>query len=112
MNQPHKRAKEIKAWADGATIQFRRHETDPWEDCFGEFRWDLNGYYQIKPKIELVDGQWYLVRNIHYDINGSHLLMAKYSTEWGRFMHMNGQWWHKDNCAVLSTITLDPEIDI
>jgi hypothetical protein len=49
MNKPHKHAALIKAWADGAEIEFR------W-DCLNDWRrlttprWDQDGDYRIKPE--------------------------------------------------------------
>lgn len=50
MKTPHKHAEMIKAWADGAKIQFRFNEHIPWQDarCLGW--WDKDCEYRIKPE--------------------------------------------------------------
>lgn len=44
--KPHKHAELIKAWADGAEIQY--YEIDKWVDCVPE--WDEDYEYRIKPE--------------------------------------------------------------
>lgn len=48
---PHKHAELIKAWADGATIQYYRKDLGLWKDC-GENRhcWNKDMEYRIKPE--------------------------------------------------------------
>ena len=48
MNKPHKHAALIKAWADGAKIQYREHGDIPWKDT--EPAWVDRYQYRIKPK--------------------------------------------------------------
>lgn len=49
MNKPHKHAEVIKAWADGAEIEFYDVDTDRW--CLIESpSWSKHGQYRIKPK--------------------------------------------------------------
>lgn len=48
MNKPHKHAKLIKAWADGAQIQYKN--LNEWEDCVIYPKWDNNTEYRIKPE--------------------------------------------------------------
>jgi len=51
MTTPHVHATLIKAWADGAKIQFRRNPMDTWqdiEDC--KIGWYPECYYRIKPE--------------------------------------------------------------
>lgn len=51
MNQPHKHAALIKAWADGAEIQFLHSETGyPDWITISSPSWDGQGEYRIKPK--------------------------------------------------------------
>lgn len=54
MSKPHKWAKEIKAWADGAEIQFRDVPKDDWKDCgkfgIGSPTWNEHKEYRIKPQ--------------------------------------------------------------
>ena len=46
--RPH--SKLIKAWANGAIIQFRDMKTGKWEDCWdNDPSWDENLEYRIKP---------------------------------------------------------------
>lgn len=51
MNKPHKHAELIKAWADGAEIQFFDKN---WMDCVGNPNWNEWVEYRIKPKPDLV----------------------------------------------------------
>lgn len=47
--KPHKHAEVIKAWADGATIQFREIDGG-WYDLTAQYpRWD-HPEYRVKPK--------------------------------------------------------------
>jgi hypothetical protein len=46
----HKWHKEIKAWADGAEIEYKFHTAKEWLDI-DEPQWDVDGYdYRIKPQ--------------------------------------------------------------
>lgn len=48
---PHKHAELIKAWADGATIQFHNSIVGKWFDCKdNEPEWISNLEYRIKPE--------------------------------------------------------------
>lgn len=47
MNTPHKHAEVIKAWADGATIQFKRINGD-WQDISDPL-WTPMCSYRVKP---------------------------------------------------------------
>lgn len=49
MNKPHKHCELIKAWADGAEIQFFNHFTRSWEGL-NEPTWSDETEYRIKPK--------------------------------------------------------------
>lgn len=49
MGTPHKHAELIKAWADGAKIQWLR-PGDVWEDNIGTPGWHINHTYRIKPE--------------------------------------------------------------
>ena len=40
MKQPHKNAEIIKAWADGAEIEFRTHNNVEWSPVFKGWSWD------------------------------------------------------------------------
>lgn len=59
--KPHKHAELIKAWADGATIQYYEVslgwiDTDP--------LWGSNHKYRIKPAEKVVRWQW-IIKNEH-----------------------------------------------
>lgn len=52
MKTPHKHAEAIKAWADGAQIQWydsstRQHR---WKDCPATFLWDERFNFRVKPE--------------------------------------------------------------
>lgn len=47
---PHKHAELIKAWADGAVIQFYDVLSEKWKDCNDAPRWLDNNQYRIKPE--------------------------------------------------------------
>ena len=49
MNKPRKHAELIKAWADGAEIEFRWNCLDDWRKITFP-RWDQDGDYRIKPE--------------------------------------------------------------
>lgn len=50
MTKPHKWAKEIKAWADGAEIEMRVSNINPWKDAGKGIDWDNYCEYRIKPQ--------------------------------------------------------------
>ncbi len=45
--KPHKHAELIKAWADGAAIEYRWTGTEKWEDCVYP-QWHEEAEYRIK----------------------------------------------------------------
>jgi hypothetical protein len=47
--KPHKHVEVIKAWADGALIQFRTGSDSPWMDVVGDPVWNGNCDYRVKP---------------------------------------------------------------
>ena len=49
MNKPHKHAALIKAWADGAEIEFLPSGSSVWGPYTSPC-WDWDGEYRIKPK--------------------------------------------------------------
>lgn len=53
MNKPHKHAELIKAWADGAEIQYKGSD-GKWLDCGNFFTWIDDVEYRIKPKTDFV----------------------------------------------------------
>ena len=50
MNKPHKHAELIKAWADGAEIQFKRQQEKEWQDAGPNPSWYECFDYRIKPQ--------------------------------------------------------------
>lgn len=52
MKTPHKHADVIKAWADGAQIQFRGEYSKSWEDCIHDPIWYENIQYRVKPDVK------------------------------------------------------------
>lgn len=55
--KPHKHAELIKAWADGAEIQYRLSPEEEWKYMESPLWWDCNEY-RIKPKQPVVRWQW------------------------------------------------------
>ena len=53
--KPHKHAELIKAWADGAEIQYRWSENHDWDTC-QQLTWYEDCYYRIntQPKPDVV----------------------------------------------------------
>lgn len=47
-NSPHKHAEVIKAWADGAEIQFRFQDSKTWHDISSP-QWTPEHEYRVKP---------------------------------------------------------------
>jgi len=52
MTKPHKWHKEIKAWADGAEIEYWNDERETWSSIFvgSQPRWYEDVKYRIKPQ--------------------------------------------------------------
>lgn len=48
-NKPHIHAELIKAWADGAKIQFKNMDGE-WQDCTTTPGWSVLSLYRIKPE--------------------------------------------------------------
>ena len=55
MKAPHKHAEVIKAWAEGATIEFRHHKTHNWAVNYGSPNWYTDTEYRIAPEVRLPD---------------------------------------------------------
>lgn len=53
MNKPHKHAALIKAWADGAEIEYLDSEPSEWRTIISPV-WHEDKYYRIKPKPDVV----------------------------------------------------------
>lgn len=49
MKQPHKHAELIKAWADGAEIEYWNESQNQWKEARTP-NWDARMYYRIKPE--------------------------------------------------------------
>jgi hypothetical protein len=47
--KPHMHREAIKAWADGARIQYRPSEGGAWADCLHAPEWSINNEYRAKP---------------------------------------------------------------
>lgn len=62
MNNPHKHADLIKAWADGAKIQYQG-ESGNWRDCTRNPSWDPCVKYRIKPEPVVVKYRRYLSKD-------------------------------------------------
>ena len=50
LNKPHKWAKEIKAWADGAEIEYKTNNVGGWHSWTEEMGWYNFRQYRIKPQ--------------------------------------------------------------
>lgn len=46
---PHTHAEVIKAWADGAEIQWRQNKSQAWQDCGVAPNWSVNTMYRVRP---------------------------------------------------------------
>jgi len=68
--KPHKWAKEIKAWADGADIEMRWSDGklhDEWRDVHNGFNWNSDlAEFRIKPQPK--EPQYYQVYNVNGNI--------------------------------------------
>jgi hypothetical protein len=53
MSKPHKHAKIIKAWADGAEIEYRSTGFTEWFEC-PEPKWFIDFQYRVKPQPKIV----------------------------------------------------------
>jgi hypothetical protein len=65
MRTPHKHAELIKAWADGAEIQFRYNANIPWSDVKGVCGWDVDCEFRIKPEPKPDVRAWFKTGNIN-----------------------------------------------
>jgi hypothetical protein len=54
MKQPHKHAELIKAWVDGAEIQFydQRFNEHRWKDCGVDPYWASDVQFRVKPELK------------------------------------------------------------
>ncbi len=107
--QPHKHAELIKAWADGAEIQYFSNVSDEWENYFlGEDvppLWYPNTQYRIKPEPKpdikkYIPVGKHVVTDAHH-CNGVYSDFADYDVQGtGGFIYQN--------CGVIE-ITIDGE---
>lgn len=58
MGTPHKHAELIKAWADGAEIQWFNPIEKSWRDVKNPF-WSINTKYRIKPEPKKVQYRFF-----------------------------------------------------
>ena len=70
--KPHKNAELIKAWADGAIIQYFNPQENEWIDCCPD--WNFKDKYRLKPLLEIP-------HNLLIEIDKFGLLTIKYSQE-------------------------------
>ena len=72
--KPHKHAELIKAWADGAEIEYRYEWNQEWLSCGGHPDWFDNAEYRIKPepKPKLVK-----TIDISFDMDFSEILIVE-----------------------------------
>ena len=87
--KPHKHAELIKAWADGAEIEYRNNE-GVWHTAHGP-TWGISGIYRIKPEVKpdvIVVG----IVEIPDDMKPEHLHLASYKTKFRVSEH-----WERDN---------------
>ena len=79
MNKPHKWSELIKAWADGAEIEWREDDTADW-DTVNCPMWRIDWQYRIKPEVK--DEAYYLERLIELqsstDTEEAHALADNY----------------------------------
>lgn len=72
MVTPHKHAEVIKAWADGAQIQYYENRTGKWADCTASPSWLEDSLYRVKtePKVEKTIQK--------YEVSGDKVLWNKH----------------------------------
>ena len=56
----HKHCELIKAWADGAEIQYQHQNGEWYCSIDNQPSWDLDVNYRIKPKEKVVRWQWFV----------------------------------------------------
>ena len=75
----HKHAELIKAWADGATIQYRHWGSD-WKDSRSP-TWDVNWEYRIKPEEKKPVVMWKWAYKSHGSWLESEMFMSEIEIE-------------------------------
>lgn len=91
MKQPHKHAECIKAWADGAEIEYRYDSTHEWRttDCPN---WITRSEYRIKPQPVIV--KKYTFYNC----------IEKYVADDLNLNHMTPQIWYDDPSTAMKML--------
>lgn len=89
MKTPHKHAELIKAWADGAEIEFydTRFEEHKWKSCGSIPHWVPHVTFRIKPESKPDVTDYYCVQRPHLYLsnpNGSHNLKLTFDGETGK----------------------------
>lgn len=79
MKTPHKHADLIKAWADGAEIEFRWTTDAPWKHVTNP-TWDVDSWYRIKPKPDYVEK--YFASGHTYFASGQHIGFVRVAEHW------------------------------
>lgn len=73
MGKPHKYAEVIKAWADGADVEYRYEEGAKWRPCKANPSWHAETQFRIKPPP-------IRYRNVLMDgVNGPYVVTVMYS---------------------------------
>ena len=87
MKKPHKHAKFIKAWADGAEIEYRT-SSSAWNPIISGWSWDspLVFGYRIKPepKPDIVETYWVETASSIWDVVRKHNLKLVFNGETGK----------------------------
>ena len=81
--KPHKHAELIKAWADGAEIQYRYQNFSDWYDVENP-NWDVSKEYRIKPADPVVRWLWVYKSNIFgglWSLWGTHYMSEQDAKE-------------------------------
>lgn len=85
MKTPHKHAELIKAWADGAEIQYSTGLSHLWHSADNPSWW--KGYeYRIKPepKPDVVETYWVESTSFKWDVERKHNLKLVFDGETGK----------------------------
>ena len=96
MNKPHKHATLIKAWADGAVIQYKDPHMSEWEDVLDNVPgWCMLTTYRIKPKtIKYRNFLWktYLTPAVVVSVVTSDENYHENRETWAGFIKWLGDW--------------------
>lgn len=92
----HKHAALIKAWADGATIQYC-YTPGVWEDCINnQPKWNVEDEYRVKPELADLERYGVEVGDVWSTMNGYTLTVACASVGVEGFRHLAGGCFKKD----------------